>query len=184
MLLFAGLAPLAVLATGVVADSSLARDSLVKFPISKRMNFNGKPEFAKRDRDHLRSLVKRHGHRDQSPTVNKTPDIPLNNTGGIYVATIGVGDPPTNCESCKFLPRMVSYILAQDQLLVDSGSAITWVGANKHYVKTKSSVKTKDFVVSIASHRLMTQLKPNLVRQNTTYANGFFIGKSTSQEPI
>jgi hypothetical protein len=78
----------------------------------------------------------------------------------------------------------VSYILAQDQLLVDSGSAITWVGANKNYVETKSSVKTKDSVVSIASHGLITQLKRNLVHQNTTYSSGFFTGKLTSQEPI
>jgi hypothetical protein len=97
MLLFAGFAPLVVLATGVVADSSPARDSIITFPISKRLNFNGIPDFTKRDRDHLRNLVKRGGHRRQSSTVNKTPDIPLNNTGGIYVATIGVGDPPTNC---------------------------------------------------------------------------------------
>ncbi len=47
---------------------------------------------------------------------------------------------------------MVAYILAQDQLLLDSGSALTWVGANnKSYVKTKTSVKTKESVVSIAS---------------------------------
>ena len=131
MLLFAGLAPLVVLATGVVADSSLARDSFIRFPISKRLNFNGIPDFTKRDQDHLRNLVKCGGHRRQSSAVNKTPDIPLNNTGGIYVATIGVGDPPTNCESCKFLHRIVSYSLAQDRLLVDSGSALTWVGANK-----------------------------------------------------
>jgi hypothetical protein len=150
MLLLAGLAPLVVLAAGVVADPSLARDSLVAVPISKRLSFNGIPDFTKRDREHLRSLVKRSCHQRQSSTINKTPDIPLNNTGGIYVATVGVGNPPTNCESCNFLPRIVSYILAQDQLLLDSGSATTWVGANKPYVKTKSSVKTKDSGVSIA----------------------------------
>ena len=111
MLLSTGLASLVVLATGVVADPSLAiaRDSLIRVPISKRINFNGIPDFTKRDRDHLRNLVKRSGHRHRSPNVNKIPDIPLNNTGGIYVATIGVGEPATNCESCKYLPRMVSH---------------------------------------------------------------------------
>ena len=84
----------------------------------------------------------------------------------------------------KFLPRIVSYILAQDRLLLDTGSAITWVGANKPYVPTKNSVKTKESAVCIASHRLMTQLKLNLVRQNITYSNGFFTGMFTSQEPI
>lgn len=77
---------------------------------------------------------------------------------------------------------MVSYILAQDRLLLDSGSALTWVGSGKSYVKTMSSVETKDSAVSITS--LMTQLKLNLVRQNITYSNGFFTGRFTSQEPI
>jgi hypothetical protein len=184
MFLLAGLAPLVVLATGVVADSSVARDSLIRFPISKRINFNGILDFSRRDREHLSNLVKRSGHQRQSSIVNKTSNIPLNNTGGIYVATIGVGEPATNCESCRFLPSMVSYILAQDRLIVDSGTALTWVGANNPYVETKSSVKTEDSAVSIASHGLMTQLKLNLVRQNITYSKGFFTGKSTSQEPI
>ena len=151
MLLFAGLALLAVLATGVAADS------LITVPISKLTDFNGMPDFIKRDREHLRNLVKRGGHRRQSSTVNEPPSILLNNTGGIYVATIGIGEPATNCEWCKFLPLKVSYTLTQDRLLVDSGSAVTWVGADKHYVKTKSSVNTKMSVVSIAPHRLMTK---------------------------
>jgi hypothetical protein len=112
LLLAAVLAPLVVLAAGVVADSTPARDSLIKVPITKRTNFNGIPDFAKRDREHLRNRVKRGGHRRQSSTINKVPSIPLNNTGGIYVATIGIGEPATNCECCKFLPRMVSNILA------------------------------------------------------------------------
>ena len=99
MLLLAGLAPLVVLATGVVA-ASLARDSLITVPISKRINFNGMPDLAKRDREHLRNLVKRGVHQRQSSTVNKVADIPLSNPGGIYVATVSVGDPPTSCEFC------------------------------------------------------------------------------------
>ncbi|KAI0279620.1 acid protease [Russula aff. rugulosa BPL654] len=129
LLLLARLAPLVVLATGHLTDPSLARASLLKVPISKRIDFNGRSDFTKRDREHLRNLVRRGGHRRRSSTVNKITDIALNNTGGIYVANVSVGDPPANY-----------------QLLVDSGSAITWVGANKHYVETKSSVKTKNSV--------------------------------------
>jgi hypothetical protein len=105
MLLSAGLASLVVLATGVVADPSLAiaRDSLIRVPISKHINFKGIPDFTKRDRDHLRNLVKRCGHRHQSPTVNKTPNIPLDNIGGIYVATIGVGDLSPKTDSSLIL---------------------------------------------------------------------------------
>ena len=111
MLLFAGLVPLVVLATGVVADSPLARDSLVTVPISKRIDSNGIPDSTKRDRGHLSNLVKRGGHRCQSRTVNKTLNLPLNNTGFNYVVTIGVGEPATYCKSCKYLPRTVSGLL-------------------------------------------------------------------------
>jgi hypothetical protein len=190
MFLFVGLALLVVLATGLLAEPSLAHHSLIKVPISKRTTgFNGISDFAKRDREHLRNLVarKRDCARRQSSTASKIVDIPLNNTGGIYVATIGVGDPKKECESCRFLPRMVSYIPAQDRLIVDTGSGFTWVGANtaNPYVKTKSSVKTKDSVVSVMSYGLTTQLKVNdPVRQDITYSNGFFTGKFTSQELI
>ena len=145
-LVVAGFAPLVALATSIVADPSVARDSLITVPISKHIN--RAPDFIKRDREHLRSLVRR-GHRWQSLTVNKSPDTPLNNTGGIYVATIEVGEPATKCESFQLLPRMIPYILTLDQLLVDTGSAITWVGANtgKPYVQTKSSVKTHNSAV-------------------------------------
>jgi len=39
--------------------------------------------------------------------------------------------------------------------------ALTWVGMNKEYVKTNSSVRTDNFVVSTVSHGLMTQ--PNSI---------------------
>ena len=114
MFLSAGLAPLVMLAMGLVADPSLALAShyLLTVPISRHVDFNGISDFTKKDREHLRNLVKRGRHRRQSSTVNKVANIPLNNTGGIYVATIGVGTPPTSCGSCIFLPSMVSYILA------------------------------------------------------------------------
>lgn len=184
MLLLTGLAPLVVLATGLVANPSLARTPLLKVPISKRADFN--TEFIKRDWEHLRNLGKRGVHQCRSSTVNKIADILLNNIGGIYVANVSVGDPPTTCESCSFLSPTIraSHILAQDQLLVDSGSAITWVGANKSYVETKCSVKTKDFAVCIVSHILMTRLKRNLVHQNIAYSRGNFTGKFTLQEFI
>ena len=119
MLLFAGFAPLVVLATGVAADFPLARDSLITVPISKRIDFNGIPDFIKRDREHLRDLVKRGGHRRQFSTANKTPSILLNNTGGIYVATIGIGEPATNCESCNFcLARSLILLPKTDSLLI------------------------------------------------------------------
>jgi len=63
--------------------------------------------------------------------------------------------------------------------------ALTWVGMNKEYVKTNSSVRTDNFVVSTVSHGLMTQPKLNPVRQYPpSEKSGYITGKFTSQEPI
>jgi hypothetical protein len=48
---------------------------------------------------------------------------------------------------------MVSYLTPiLDSIIVDTGSANTWVGANTHYVKTNTSVNTSDTVVSVMSY--------------------------------
>ena len=79
-------------------------------------------------------------------------DVPLNDSAIAYSANIGVGSSPcTYCESCQFLPGMVSYMPILDNLIIDTRSANTWVGANKPYSKTKTSVKTDDFLVRIVS---------------------------------
>ena len=76
---------------------------------------------------------------------------------------------------------LVSYYLSQDQLGVHSKTAITWVGAIRPFVKTKSSVNTSISVVSIVSHRLKTQFKLNPVRQKISDRYPYFAGKFTSQ---
>jgi cathepsin E len=54
---------------------------------------------------------------------------PVDNKGGSYIASVGVGSPPT-----------------QYDLVIDTGSSNTWVGATTKYVKTSSSKKTSDSV--------------------------------------
>ena len=119
MLLFAGLALLAVIATGVAADS------LITVPISKRIDFNGIPDFTKRDREHLRNLVKRGGYRRQSSTAHKTTGIPLNNTGGIYVATIGTGEPATSLRTVS----LVNFCLARSLIFSPKTNSLLIPGA-------------------------------------------------------
>ena len=61
---------------------------------------------------------------------------------------VGVGNPPTQCEySSSTYDDYPSDMLA-DSLLVDTGSSNTWVGANKEFVPTSTSVNTSDTVVS------------------------------------
>ena len=51
----------------------------------------------------------------------------------------------------------------KDRLIVDTGSANTWVGANKPFVETATSVKTSNLEVSIVvTLGLSEQLKQNL----------------------
>jgi hypothetical protein len=78
-------------------------------------------------------------------------DVPatVKTTLGGYYASIDVGNPPTSCESCPFLPGIVSYMHILDDLLIDTGSSMTWVGGNKPYVATDTSVKTSNIMVSI-----------------------------------
>ena len=42
-------------------------------------------------------------------------------------------------------------MLILDDLIIDTGSSNTWVGGNKPYKETTTSVKTSDMVVRIVS---------------------------------
>jgi hypothetical protein len=103
MLLLATLAPFVVLATRVVASPTADGDKPVSIPITKRINPTGTLNVVQKDNKRARFLLKG-GQQHES----LTPDVPLNDTGEIYTADIAVGDPPTQCESCQFRPRMVS----------------------------------------------------------------------------
>ena len=151
MLLLAPLlAPFVVLATRAVANPTPNFENAtgITIPIAKRIRVgsNATVNIVQRDDMRLRLLL------DRGQNLKSlSPGVLLNEVQGVtYAATIGIGQPPTYCESCQFLPHVVSYILILDQLLVDTGSANTWVGA-KSYVVTNSSMKTSDSFVSIMS---------------------------------
>ncbi|KAN0103724.1 aspartic peptidase A1 [Russula decolorans] len=130
MLLLATLAPFVVLATSVVASPTADGDKLVSIPITKRISPAGMLNVVQKDNKRARFLLKG-GQQHESVT----PDVPVNDAGNIYTADIGVGDPPT-----------------QYQLIVDTGSSNTWVGSNKAYIKTKTSIKTSDsFIIPYGS---------------------------------
>lgn len=54
---------------------------------------------------------------------------PSENRAVSYIASVGIGSPPTNYD-----------------LIVDTGSSNTWIGANKAYVQTSTSLQTSDSV--------------------------------------
>jgi hypothetical protein len=104
MLLLATLAPFVVLITRVVASPTTDGDKLVSIPITKRISPAGMLNVVQKDNKRARFLLKGGQQHDESVT----PDVPVNDEGDLYTADIAVGDPPTQCESCQFQPRMVS----------------------------------------------------------------------------
>jgi cathepsin E len=111
-----------LLALTVVAKPVVV-DNFVTLPISRRFNFNSTRTLVDRDLarvNHLRTRAAAK-HAGRAVAVNE----PVDNQAVTYVAAVGVGSPAT------------TY-----QLLVDTGSSNTWVGATQAYVRTSTSVAT------------------------------------------
>lgn len=86
-----------------------------------------------------------------------------------------MGTPATTCKSSQLVSCDVSD-RSIDQLLVDTGSSNTWVGAGKAFVRTSSSVQTSDKVVcSLRSNAVELSAKVTYV-QSVTYGSGDFSG--------
>ncbi|KAB5591305.1 hypothetical protein CTheo_5264 [Ceratobasidium theobromae] len=87
-------------------------------PISARVKLDGlEGSLVDRDRARFEVLFKR-GDKKRAQSVA------LKNTAVHYTLTVGIGSPRTDYE-----------------LLVDTGSAYTWLGAAKKYVRTRTSFK-------------------------------------------
>jgi hypothetical protein len=109
MLLIASLTPLVVLATGVAASPTVIRDgSHISLPISRHLNYDGNLGIIQRDRKRLNNLV---SDGKRSSTLDETHNLPLNNTGIVYSASVGIGDPPTYCECYQFSPGIIFLFL-------------------------------------------------------------------------
>ena len=143
------LVPFVVLATRVVAGPTVIRDSgsRISLSISRRhIDLNGELDLIQRDKKHSKNSPKG-VHRRGSSTTSLT----VNDTGTLYVTSVGVGEPATSCESYQLPPGIVSYMSNLVNLILDTASADIWVGAYQPYQMTSSSVKTGDTVVSTVS---------------------------------
>ncbi|PIL28799.1 transporter [Ganoderma sinense ZZ0214-1] len=122
---------LAAAAVAVSATPIVVRDSLVTLPIARRFNSTGAANIVKADQARAKTLKARLQATKVSPVDTAAGkifpgiNVPVTNQAIIYTASVGVGTPPTSYE-----------------LIVDTGSSNTWVGANKSYVNTSSSVDT------------------------------------------
>ncbi|KAG2044376.1 aspartic peptidase domain-containing protein [Suillus americanus] len=108
----ASLLTIILLALSIAASPFEIRDSLFTLPIARRLNVSDGP-INFLQQDKTRVAALKAG----SP--------PVTNQVTSYVAAVGVGSPATTYN-----------------LIVDTGSSNTWVGANTAYVKTSASVNT------------------------------------------
>jgi cathepsin E len=154
MLLVPAIASFVVLATSVAAFRPNPHYSLA---ISRHIDTQHKHYPVQRDQKRITHLKNKANRVSSSNLVedSEAAELPLNNTGSCYEAKIGIGNPPTYCKSCvDFLSGIYSSMFwaILDNLVVDTGSSNTWVGANAPYVKTNTSVNISELTVSIASY--------------------------------
>ncbi|OCH86411.1 acid protease [Obba rivulosa] len=114
----------------VLAAAPTPSQAVATLPIIRRLNLTGGGTLI--EHDHTRAQAMRTksfpaGLMKQQSTVATAlgASAPVVNEGTLYIATIGVGSPPT-----------------EYSVILDSGSSNTWVGANQPYVPTSTSQDT------------------------------------------
>ncbi|KAF8879842.1 aspartic protease [Infundibulicybe gibba] len=123
------LAALQFLANAVSANPVVIRGSPVTLPLSRRLNLTSVHNLLRHDQVRARNLRAR-AERKLNPRSNDAViNEQVDNQAVTYIASVGVGSPATTYE-----------------LLVDTGSSNTWVGATQAYVKTSTSVQTANRV--------------------------------------
>ncbi|KAG6876174.1 hypothetical protein C0993_005146 [Termitomyces sp. T159_Od127] len=136
-----------LLALAVSANPIVVRDSPVKLPLTRRLNVTSVHNLIRHDlarAKHLRARAEALS-KGVSPDVFSSDaiiDEPVDNQAVSYIASIGVGSPATTYE-----------------LIIDTGSSNTWIGAGTSYRPTSTSSKTSNSV-------------------SVTYGSGAFAGKT------
>ncbi|KAG2355661.1 aspartic peptidase A1 [Suillus spraguei] len=92
-------------------------------PMTRRLKFSNVTELLQHDEARVAAFMDRSTH-------GRPAHVPLTNVCWGYSVSVGIGVPPTIYN-----------------LLVDTGSSVTWVGATTTYVRTGTSIETKEHVV-------------------------------------
>ncbi|KAH7886050.1 aspartic peptidase domain-containing protein [Phlebopus sp. FC_14] len=119
-----------LLALSIAATPVEVRDSPVTLPFAKRISDTGGPINLVQHDQARASALREHADAISSGKLNRrTASIPVTNEAVSYIASVGVGSPATYYN-----------------LIVDTGSSNTWVGASTPYVKTSTSTATGEAV--------------------------------------
>ncbi|RPD60570.1 acid protease [Lentinus tigrinus ALCF2SS1-7] len=119
-------------AVTVSAKPIVIRDSPITLPIARRFNLTGVPSILKQDQARAKVLKARSQGSGNYKQAAALFDANATNQAVDYTVSVGVGTPPTFYN-----------------LIVDTGSSNTWVGAGADYVVTNSSVDTNNTVTVI-----------------------------------
>ncbi|PIL28864.1 transporter [Ganoderma sinense ZZ0214-1] len=123
---FSTLLALCAAATAATASPFVVRDSPVSLPLARRVAFTGAARIVELDQARA-ALLKNVGHGKGGQL--KRADLEAVNQLTHYTVEVGIGSPAT------------TYTL-----LVDTGSANTFIGVNQTYVKTSTSNDTGNSV--------------------------------------
>ncbi|KAI0333918.1 acid protease [Cubamyces sp. BRFM 1775] len=130
---------LLVLSYAIVAQAIPATkavdDSLISLSIAKRFNLTGSANVVARDQARARGLraqaiARGTGTKPLSPSPAEPTSISATNELLYYVVDVEIGIPP------------ITY-----ELIVDTGTANTWVGAGRTFIQSQKTRQTRDTVL-------------------------------------
>ena len=94
------------------------------------------------------AALKYRGAAIQNGKLNRRADsTPDTNVGVLYIAAVAIGNPATTC-MLSSVDFHHTRLKTADNLLLDTGSSTTWVGAGQPYKQTSTSKDTGQPVVS------------------------------------
>lgn len=96
MFLVVSLVPFFVLASTVAAHPAVVRDSPISLPIARHFNGSRTFDLARADRERAKSFAE---YCNDTFASGGSVDIGVTHNISIYTTSVGVGDPPTYCES-------------------------------------------------------------------------------------
>ncbi|KAI9450419.1 aspartic peptidase A1 [Lactarius psammicola] len=125
----ASLTAFLLLVVSVAANPIVVRQSPVSLSLARYLNITGAHDLVKKDQARAKNLIAIGKAKQSGRSSDGIVGVHATNVAVSYRVSVGVGNPPT------------SY-----NLLIDTGSSNTWVGAGKAYVQTSTSVQTEDSV--------------------------------------
>ncbi|KAI0333909.1 aspartic peptidase A1 [Cubamyces sp. BRFM 1775] len=121
-----------VVITNAIPAATADATNFVTLPVAKRLNFTGSAKILQHDQARAHHLLTQAIARGTKTSPSPSPEassIPAENQLVQYVANVRIGTPPTTYE-----------------LIVDTGSSNTWIGAGQTYVQTSTTRQTRDQV--------------------------------------